>query len=92
MLADHMNNGGSWIQEGRVTVVGMAPFTNAKTVQIAVSFASEDEQKLRSKVGLFHALIHLKGGMFIVVPMVNGNVEDTVSSILDGMIYIGFGY
>ncbi len=55
-------------ENGRVTVAFMPEFKGSRMVSVGVSIASPREQKLRPKVGEFHALDNLMFGNCIVVP------------------------
>jgi hypothetical protein len=59
MLADLRGCLGTIATVGRFTVAIMPEFPESNMARMSVSFASEDEQKIRRKVGEYHALTRL---------------------------------
>lgn len=69
MLADLRSALGSIATVGRFTVAIMPEFPGSSMARMSVSFASEDEQKIRRKVGEYHALIRLHNLESVPVPI-----------------------
>lgn len=64
MKAEFLADGGYLFSHGRVTLAAM-PMGN--TFRVAVSIASPDEQKIRRKVGEYHAMLAFDCGETIPV-------------------------
>jgi hypothetical protein len=67
--SDHIAVGGSIATVGRFTVAIVPEFPGSNMARMSVSFASEDETKLRRKVGEFHALFRLQDNKSVPVPV-----------------------
>jgi hypothetical protein len=67
-LSDLRDCGGHIFTSNRVTVAIMPEFAGSKMARMSVSIASENEQKLRRKVGEFHALERLHNLESVPVP------------------------
>lgn len=55
-------------EDGRVTVAFEPEFKGSRMLRVGVSVASPDEQKIRAKVGEYHALANLFSDFCIKVP------------------------
>ena len=65
-----LHNAGGWLHSDHgVTFCVVPEFAGSKMARVSVSVASEDEQKVRRKVGEYWALAHMADGEFIVMPV-----------------------
>jgi hypothetical protein len=69
MLAGMRDAGGTIATVGRFTVAIMPEFPGSSMARMSVSFASENETKLRRKVGEYHALARLYKMQSVPVPV-----------------------
>lgn len=69
MLADLQTAGGTIATVGRFTVAIVPEFSGSNMARMSVAFASEDEQKIRRKVGEFHALFRMQDNQSVPVPV-----------------------
>lgn len=69
MLSDLHNNGGWLHSDHGVTLCVVPEFAGSKMARVSVSVASEDEQKVRRKVGEYWALHRMMHCEFIIVPI-----------------------
>lgn len=60
---------GGWVtsDSGKVTVAWVPEYRGSKMLRVAVSVASDEEFKIRGKVGRYHALNRLDNGEYIKV-------------------------
>lgn len=84
MLATLGDNGGKvfYFADYGITIAIEPVFKGSKTATVSVSTASENETKLRRKVGEFYALAKLYDDMYITVPL----QPDCYESFADGLI------
>ncbi len=68
--------------DGTVTVAFMPEFEGSRMLSIGVSVASPNEQKIRRKVGEYHALDNLMFGCSIKVP--DGTDMDVLADVISG--------
>lgn len=69
-MLSELHNAGGWLHSDYgVTLCIMPEFAGSKMARVSVSVASEDEQKVRRKVGEYWALHRMMHCEFILVPM-----------------------
>lgn len=69
-MLSELHNAGGWLHSDYgVTLCVVPEFAGSKMARVSVSVASEDEQKVRRKVGEFWALQRMAYGDSILVPM-----------------------
>lgn len=73
---DFTLEGGKLFNFDGVCVAIKPAYPNSIMAMVAVSFASFNEDKLRRKVGEFHALNKMDTGEYIQVPLSPGDFED----------------
>lgn len=69
-----------------VTVAKFSEFPGARMARVAFSFASPDEQKIRRKVGEYHALMRLYREEYVMLP--NNLSAQEFAEILSEYTYI----
>jgi hypothetical protein len=67
--ADIQESGGTFAHVGRFTVVIMPEFPGSSMARMSVAFASENEQKIRRKVGIYHAMVRMYDNQSVPVPV-----------------------
>lgn len=68
-MAKLVSAGGTIATVGRFTVAIVPEFPGSNMARMSVAFASEDEQKIRRKVGEYHALYRWKDNQSVPVPV-----------------------
>jgi hypothetical protein len=73
-------------EDGRVTVAFKPEFKGSRMLRVGVSIASPDEQKIRHKVGEYHALSNLFTDFCIKVP--DGTDMYMLANVIAGTDYL----
>lgn len=69
-MRSELHNAGGWLHSDYGVTLSILPeFAGAKMARVSVSVASEDEQKVRRKVGEYWALHRMMHCEFILVPI-----------------------
>jgi len=69
-------------EDGRVTVAFEPEFKGSRMLRVGVSVASPDEQKIRRKVGEYHALDNLFSGATVKLP--DGTDMNVLAEVIAG--------
>lgn len=68
--------------DGTVTVAFMPEFEGSRMLAVGISVASPHEQKIRPKVGEYHAMDNLFFGAIVKVP--DGTDMDVLAEVISG--------